>query len=111
MQYMRLLQPWFPATRVSPEEISLGFETLQAFMTPVPWLQVGLTKSLDVPTHGVEVVESFNRLASGIPVRGLCGERTDRTLRCLVTDFLGDWKWHRDSQAAIAPTCFKSDEF
>lgn len=66
---------------------------------------------LVVPTHGIEVVESFNRLACGIPIPGLCGERTDRTLRCLVTDFLGDWKWHRDSQAAIALISFKSYKF
>eukprot|EP00435_Cladocopium_sp_Y103_P023257 s261_g5.t1 len=83
-------------TKADATEISLGFETLQAYMAPVPWLQMGLTKSLElesgwgfVATHGIEVVESFNRLASGIPIRGLCGERTNRVLRCLVTDFLG----------------------
>lgn len=37
-----------------------------------------------------EVVESLNRLAGGVAVE-------KRILRCLTTDFLGDWKWHRET--------------
>ena len=44
----------------------------------------------------LKVVESFNRLAAGVPAPGKGGGHANRILRCLVTDFLGDWKWHRD---------------
>jgi len=57
-------------------ELCLGFRTLQALLKPV--------------------VESFNRLAGGISLPGLSGRSSNRILRCLITDFLGDWKWHKE---------------
>ena len=42
-----------------------------------------------------EVVESLNRLSTGVAVPGKTPDAENRTIRCLTTDFLGDWKWHR----------------
>ena len=54
------------------------------------------TRGPGVDNTCTKVVESFNRLFDGIPIGGHAGQRTNNVLRCLVTDFLGDWKWHKD---------------
>ena len=63
--------------------------------------QQGLQRLSDWTGHGKafqtasEVVESLNRLSSGVAVPGKTPGAENRTIRCLTTDFLGDWKWHR----------------
>ena len=42
-------------------------------------------------------MDSLNRLVDGIPIPGSTPGSENRILRCLATEFLGDWKWRRDS--------------
>lgn len=86
-----------PQSICPTQELSLGFETLQAFMAPASWRPwwSGSMLAGGIWKLACEVVESLNRLSAGVAV-------DNRILRCLTTDFLGDWKWHRETLLQVS---------
>ena len=63
------------------------------FIAPVPALPVAVSLlKLPLDTTSAEVVASLNALFEGVNV----GCNNDDVITCMVTQFLGDWKWHAD---------------
>ena len=91
-----------------PQELSLGFETLQAFMAPAscPAAKCGGNVKNNIcgwaftifhPIYSTKVAQSFNKLLDGVQLRRHMGSKSKhRVFRAMVCNFMGDWKWHKD---------------
>ena len=93
------------------KEQAVGFDTLNAFLKPVPLSLNYQNKSVALWSWWVyvwlfwcgefKVATSLNSLFMGVTFQlGGCARRKQR-VHAFVTQYQGDWKWHKDFQQQL----------